>query len=344
MVDHNRVDYRSIAKAATKSDGINRKTDDNVHLQLDADFACYQAANIEQSIKENCSRLHSIINYERKLAGAGVVNVHTTLGLKGGRTEIATVKPYQDDRKKHRDPARKARVDELRSYLSTYETERTKPFPWTLQEADDGMIQTQNKRVAEFGIDSSIIRSDDKDLWMGMGKHIKSSGEIYIVDGYGSTRYEEVGNKEPKLVGKGTSWFWHQMLMGDGADTIPGLPKINVALANEFFPTKKRNPKRKPLLCGEGKAYEIMKSANDDASACRLVREFYHGYYEGNADEMFIEQAFLLWMRRDTSLNDVLKFLREECGWVGAKFSDSQKNRLRVYIEKAKSLQDGVVA
>lgn len=280
-------------------------------LQADADFFCYQCAYIDEPLSQNFRNLLQRIEVKRKSAKAERVNVFVTLGLKGGRHEMATVKPYQDSRGSSRDPAVTQRVLELRTALGNHRTATITPKVCLFQEADDAICQEQNRMIEKSGYESTVVMSDDKDLWMVQGLHCDSdTGEFTHAKGYGVTRYKDVGNKEPKLVGLGTSWFWHQMIMGDAADTIPGLPMLSGALANRYLPLKKHNPNRTPLKCGEAKAVAMLDGVNTDQEAFNRVFEGYTHHYGLDAKSMFFEQAFLLWMRRENHVLDCLKFLK----------------------------------
>jgi hypothetical protein len=331
------MDFKALGQRASETDATERKIDENCHLQADCDFFCYEVCDLEKSLQQNWTELKNQLEYKRKLAGCGVINVHVTLGLKGGRNEMATVKPYQEKRDDRRDPAIKERVRELRTLLANYKNERTNPVPWVLQEADDGMVQYQVDRIATHGVSSTMIMSSDKDLWMAGGRHVDpKTGRVYTVDGYGGVAYKDVGNVSLKLIGTGTCWFWHQMIMGDPVDNIPGLPMLSGHLANLYLPTKKYDAKRKPLACGEAKAVAVLEGAGNNIEAARRVYEAYSAHYGADAMEMFIEQAFLLWMRRTARLADCLTFLRE-CNII-AVFSAAQKLRLQQYQLKAKAM------
>lgn len=330
------MDLAAIASQAAESGSLLNTFVKGRVLQLDADFGCYECSWLDKSLQENIIQLKKLIETCRLTAGAEFVNVHITLGMKGGRNQMATVKPYQEKRNKLIDPEKTARVSALRNFLANYNTDITTPIANVLQEADDSLTIMQLERIAEFGLKSSVIMSGDKDLWMSEGLHCEQkTGDIYEVKGYGKTEWKEVGNVKPKLVGRGTSWFWHQLLHGDGADNIAGLPKLSGKLLNRYLPTKKINPKRASQPCGEAKSYAILKGVTNNREACKRVREAYiECYREGNALEMLIEQAFLLWMRRTKKLDDVLDFLTES-GMI-AVFSSSQTQRLEEYKRLAK--------
>jgi hypothetical protein len=131
------MDYQSLGATAAKSESTAPVTHKGRVLQADADFFCYECADLDESVAENFETLKGHLEVKRKMAGAEYINVHVTLGLKGGREQMATVKVYQEDRNKYRDPALKERVRELRIRLGRYKTDNTSPVVNILQEADD---------------------------------------------------------------------------------------------------------------------------------------------------------------------------------------------------------------
>lgn len=304
------VDFNALGAQAAKGEAYLAPFCKGRVLQADADFFAYEYAFLDESVNENFKRLRKHLEVKRQMAGAEFINVHLTMGLKGGREQMATVKGYQEHRT---DPARdpiKVRVRELRSLLANLRTETIFPVVNMTQEADDSLTQCQEIARKEYGNESSVIMSSDKDLWMVNGLHCDpKTGMMYNVDGYGGCSYKDVGNVELKLIGRGTSWFWHQMIMGDGADNIPGLPKLTGRLANLYLPNKKYDPHRKAIACGEAKAVAMLQDVRNDALACFRVLEAYIDYYGVEGKERFFEQAFLLWMRRTENPLDVLDFL-----------------------------------
>ena len=81
----------------------------------------------------------------------------------------------------------------------------------------------------------------------------------------------------------GHKWFWLQMLHGDTADNIPGLPKYIDG-----------NGKAKPI--GEVTAGKYLALFPD--AECLGVEKLYQGYYGERWLVEMLEQACLLWMRR----------------------------------------------
>lgn len=327
------MDISAIANVAAAEAPQVRKVVKGRVLQDDTDFHCYSAAaNIDDTPENNFKSLLRIIEDKRILAGAEYVNCHLTLGLKSGRAEIATVLPYQENRS-NRDPKIGARVKLLRNMLAGHKTKILTPIVNLYKEADDSLTEYQLKQIKEHGYNSSIIGSGDKDLWMVHGLHSnQKTGEIWKGDGYGVTMYKDVGNVKPKLIGKGKSWFFHQMVMGDKADNIPGLPQLSGRLMNKYLPTKTYNAKRKAMAAGEAKAVAMLKDVTTEEEAFSRVFEAYQDHYGsvGIAMERFMEQAYLLWMQRDGKLLDVQTYFNQ-LGF-DVKFSNAQKLLLQGYV------------
>lgn len=314
-------------------------------LIFDADIACYVNSWPEQALSTDIKNLRRHIEVKRLMAGCEYVRVYTTNGGKAGREDIAKVKKYQVGRSVS-DPAKKARVEALRAYLRDYRTKSVLPEPQWEIEADDAMSIRQRENI-EAGRVSKIM-TVDKDLDMVPGIHInyETYEEIEHPDGYGEIWIEKRGlpkskggnGVQSKVKGKGTSFFWAQLLMGDGADDIPGLPLLQTRLLNRYRPTKetakllkantaaakKKLAARKPMGIGPVVAFDILKGCTTDKEALKRVTEAYKEHYgpshkftswDGvrmhcSSGEMLIEQARLLWMLRWPD-DDVLKFITE---------------------------------
>ena len=305
-----KLDLKKIADSAVES-GQGIPVRKGRVLQLDADFLSFDCAHPDETIAHDVKRVRSKIKYLMAQCGAEFCNVHLTVGMKGGREQMASVKPYQEKRGADRDPAMTERKTALRNEMANFKFRTCKPVVNQFQEADDSLCQYQVKAIAKGELLNSVLMSGDKDLWMVPGWHCDyKTGRMWLVSGYGSTEYREVGNVKPKLVGEGTSWFWHQVLMGDTADTIPGLPKLSNRLMDRYLPLKAGKRKSGSIACGEAKAVAILDGVHDDRQAFQRVSEAYQETYgAGLWKAMFFEQAFLLWMRRTLDPLDVLDFL-----------------------------------
>lgn len=304
------MDLTALGNVAAKSSAnLSRKIQVGRVLQHDSDFACYEVADMDVPAVNNFKNLIDLLNMKRVIVGAERMNCFITLGMKSGRDTMATVKPYQENRDP--DAPIKVRVKELRHLLANYSSEHISVIVGHFYEADDLMCREQEKCIAE-GIDS-VLMSGDKDLWMVQGKHAcPKTGRIWTVDGYGKTEYREVGNVKPKLVGEGTSWFWHQMIMGDKADNIPGLPKLANVTLDKYLPLKSGKPRKTgSAACGEAKAVAILKDVTSNQRAAERVYNAYWEYYGSETMTRFVEQAYLLWMQRNDNEWDVLDFMKD---------------------------------
>lgn len=327
------MNFENLGKRASTTESMSRRIIKGRVLQYDADFACYNVSDLDEPASKSFKRLLDHLEMKRVQAGAELVNAHITLGMKSGREEMATRKEYQENR----DPDKpiKVRVRELRNMLANYApTDTMRPVFNPLYEADDMMCIMQNEAIKKHGIESSVIMSGDKDLWMVQGYHCDdNSGRIYLVDGFGKTMYKEVGNVKPKLVGEGTSWFWHQMIMGDKADNIPGLEKISNKTLDIYTPLKTGKARKEGSgTCGEAKAVLMLDGVTNDLEAARIVFKAYLEYYGNEAEPAFMEQAYLLWMQRTYESYDVQRFL-ESIG-MPLKFTSKQMKVISEFNQK----------
>lgn len=290
--------------------------------QLDADGSCYAMAKPEISFDTNVNRMFNYLNGLRGKADCEMTNLHTTMHLKGGRDHVAKYQPYQGKRQNGAEEYKK-RVGELRFALMKFEAPWLVPCPQFFLEADDSMTIYQRQRIEETGdLFSSVISTNDKDLNSSLGvvQNINSgkfsvAGKYTPEDGwtdfYGSTTYDA---EHKKLVGRGTSFFWHQMLAGDPVDYIKGCPLIMPVVLDICDPIKKPYG-RKPKTVAYGSVCKFLIGINNDMQAARRVRMIYNAYSSvyGNP-ELFEETAILLWMQRNPNPYDVYEYLNGVCG------------------------------
>lgn len=255
-------------------------------LLIDGDYLAYYAAGNDDT-DPGRARQNVLEKIEafKALSGSDKVVMHLTASEsnKGWRFIAGTVKPYQGQRDGGRKPKN---WRSLRDWMETYKGDAFKVKTWTDREADDGMAYHSNV----LGPGLAVIATADKDMRMFPGIHIdwKTYG-ITVVD---HREYRIIG-ANGKLYGH--CWFWQQMLQGDTADNIPGLPKY-----------VKPNGKLGPL--GEKTAEKLLADTECDAAGFRVVSELYQGFYEDEWADRMAEQAVLLWMRQDkvASLHDWL--------------------------------------
>lgn len=311
-------------------------------LHVDGDFLAYQVSADDEKSLDSMMHNHDVaLETLRLLAGAEHVVSHLTAshGNKGNRFELAIQKEYQSNRKG------KAKPRHLHTIKSWMEMKRG-AINHEHQEADDGLCQANWTALQEGTPELSVLVSKDKDLQMCQGWHLDwDTGELAFVDGYGFVDLDR-SMSSPKIVGKGNAYFWAQMLTGDGADSIQGLPKLPGSVLNAVKPTKaitaaletlqcdkatqakkdkasKTLADRKPGLCGPVIANEILQKVKNDKQAFTLVKTLYEKY--GNDigfthwktgdpvewQKVFVSEAQLLWMRRNPDDNDVLHYFKE---------------------------------
>lgn len=266
-------------------------------LHMDGDLLCYWAGgNEETTVGESRQRAITKINALRDHSGSESVVLHLTAesSTKGDRRLIATVKGYQAQRKSGRRPKN---WGYLRHWTEGYEGALFRSKLWATREADDGMAlcctDWFDKSEHEPGGRCLVaLASGDKDLRMVPAFHVNwSTFETTQVD---LNAFDVMGTDGLQY---GHKWFWLQMLQGDTADNIPGLP---------FWYGKK---------CGSKTAEAALSSESCNQAAFDSVFAGYEAEYGDTAFERFVEQGLLLWMRRDPagSIRDFQQFLLAQC-------------------------------
>ena len=242
-------------------------------IYLDGDgLAYYCAGNDETSLGEARVRLNDKVRNMQAACGAekAVILLTASGSHKGYRYAVARSKPYQGQRRNSRRPKNwQGLRDMLMDGVFGDDIDVT-----TTAEADD--------RFGFFGHadpERTVIATQDKDMRMVPGWHINwTDNQVrWVAPGTYDVVYDDLQY--------GTKWFWCQMLHGDNADHIPGLTRILI--------------KGKHVACGEAKVPMVLGACTNDLEAYHAVAAAYKGCYGvGWAVEM-LEQAVLLWMRKD---------------------------------------------
>ncbi len=276
-------------------------------VHIDADFLAYQSSyektGEDKSLADMQHNCATAIETMRKLAAAQYVHLHLTPSSsnKGKRFDLAIQKEYQGNRQDKPKPR----------YLHMMREWMHQKYPATMHqfcEADDGMSSAQYAKS-----DSSIICSKDKDLDMVPGLHLDwDTGEIKDTAGDFGTIWLDDSKSSTKLKGLGQKFFWAQMLMGDSADHIQGLP----VLMNEHM--------SKPKKVGPAITYSLLNDISSNKEAFVYVKSLYEktGHHVGFKhwqtgevvpwQRVFVSEAQLLWMRRETTNeNDVLAWFKQ---------------------------------
>lgn len=308
-------------------------------LNIDGDFLAYQVSADDTKAVDEMMHNHDVaVETLRLLAGASTVKLHLTKSgsTKGNRFDIAIQKEYQVGRKD------KVKPKHL-GYIKNWMEVNRGAISHADQEADDGLAQANVAAIEAGTPELSVLVSKDKDLQMVPGFHLDwDNGGLVVVEGFGSVSLDR-SKSSPKIVGKGTSFFWAQMLTGDAADSITGLPSIPGNIMNIVSPNKdtpdllerlksgtakqaaaarKKLDARKEGKVGAVTAFALMERIKSDKAAFYAIRELYkshgerHGFHHWKTGEqvewhkVFLSEAKLLWMRHYNDENDVVRFLK----------------------------------
>jgi hypothetical protein len=297
-------------------------------LQLDGDSAAYKCAGKDGTPLSLCKkRFRQFVEDKRLAAGAEFVNVCFTGGdgSKGGRYLTAVTKPYQEQRigiqKPENLPALRAwalneyqgTALDIRSVLEV-RPDRVVVVTDTSEEADDSMTQLHQQYLEKGLHELSVISAEDKDLFMNGGLFLDwNTHELKDCETpYGYIEPYTTPGGTNKILGRGKAFFFAQLLVGDSADNIPGLPYFTPAISAVEFPTsdlreqcrrlKERTmPSGKPLSeaqikqasekvkklvrttksrpCGPVAVYEYLSSCTSEKEALTKVLKAYCEYY-----------------------------------------------------------------
>ena len=251
-------------------------------LLVDGDgLAYYCAGKDDTDAGEARASLVNKVKSAARLVGAERTIVLLTLSgsHKGHRYAIARVKPYQAQRANSRRPKN---WEHLRDFMLS------KEFPFEMEGTDTAEADDLFGKWAYAQPDNVIIYTQDKDMRMLPGRHLDwVSHRMHTVDCV-SCVDREVRAMDSVFNDKqyGPKWFWLQMLQGDAADNIPGLPKYVV------------DGKAKQV--GEVTAAKLLDLVDYGFTEYSLaVAHWYKSYYGERWLVEMMEQACLLWMRRD---------------------------------------------
>ena len=200
------------------------------------------------------------LNRIRKYTGA-----EKCYHVSGYRYDIAKTKPYKGTR---HNPKPYHFYNIITYLIAEYDVRISRGG----LEADDEMCLYQTKQ------DNTIICSRDKDLRICPGWHY--SWECGGQRSVGPHCTDEVGSlsigNNGKTLGYGLKMFFYQLLVGDSADNIPGLPQI-----------------------GDAKAYKALSELTTEKELFKTVQQMYKDKLGEGAKAFFQEQAGLLWMQQE---------------------------------------------
>jgi hypothetical protein len=262
------------ARRAAAEQPMSTKSVPDRTLLVDGDGLAYFCAGSE-STSPGQARINMFdkLRAAKEASGASDILMLTTArgSDKGQRYNIATVKPYQGNRLNSRRPNNW----EFMRTLVERDQLLYKVCLANNCEADDLFAKYADK----FGALNVVHLTQDKDMRMVPGWHLDwSTHQMQYIP---LNTFAQVHNDEVY----GVKWFWLQMLQGDTADNIPGLPFIV-------------DPKGKQSRVGPVKAEKLLRLCVDNYDCYYAVRDAYKTYYGDVADIHMLEQACLLWIRR----------------------------------------------
>lgn len=241
-------------------------------LIMDGDGPAYRVAAKCKRLDTAIRQYHTAMLTEMFMTEAQFLTVHLTANTsqKNGRGNIIATQPYQGNRKNKSKPP----------LLEPLRTALTLPENWLPEmnvilhhelEADDGMM-IQSYQLKEDG----VIWSDDKDLRLTPYPYYEQS--LGVVTGsveVGSLWKAYTPGGDLKILGRADKFFWCQMLMGDQADHVKGIQKLD------------------GKLCGMVAAYNALENLHTLPEIANFVVDAYRAI-----DQNVLAEGWLLWLLR----------------------------------------------
>lgn len=275
-------------------------------LLYDGDGACYTHTNGVAKIETALRRFHEDIETHLFLAKCSSARVHLTPRgcFKNGRHLLNTVKPYQANRNGKQKPPL---LEVLRVQAEQYFKDH--PYITVIAhhdiEADDGLM------IDAFSLKNTCTISPDKDLRINPYESYDVDEGKFLVLPKGDTFgwidrkfwLTPSGKTASKLIGKGSKFFWAQMLMGDEADNVQGILKLD------------------GKLCGEAGAFNALKDIDNPDEAANLVID---GYRKINQN--VIAEGEAMWLLRNREDSAYKFFLEHDLSPANKQFVEDCYN------------------
>ncbi len=290
------MDVAALANRAAEADPMSNGPVTTIPGRLllaDGDGLCYYCAGNDDTAP-GLARANMIekLRSAARAAGAEAIKVLTTSRgcHKGYRYAVARVKPYQGQRADNRRPKN---WEFLRGLLEGGDLGYGIEVEFTsVAEADD--------LFSRYALNhpDCVIYTQDKDMHMVPGWHLDWTTHLMLHLAPGVWLHPSHDAAKPF----GRAWFWQQMLQGDGADNIPGLPFYKDGSIVGSGPNK---GKAKEIRVGEppkdtvGTATKLLANVSSDMGATLLLQGLYQTCYGERWLVEMLEQGILLWMRND---------------------------------------------
>lgn len=263
-------------------------------LLADGDGLAYYCAGKDGSdAGEARKQLVAKVKSAARMVGAEYIKVLLTdpASHKGHRYAIARVKPYQGQRSGSRRPD---------NWLALRDFMDGSGLPF---DRDASLVAEADDLFGWYSYnypDDVVHYTQDKDMRMLPGLHLDwVSHRLHKVE-YSLDMFRERErmyniNVHDSMFNEkqyGPKWFWMQMLHGDSADNIPGLPLATIKYGGSAV-----DPKYSLNRVGEAAANKIFAGHVGQAYH-DIVAAAYRSYYGERWLVEMMEQACLLWMRR----------------------------------------------
>lgn len=249
-------------------------------VYVDGDVLVYEAA-YSGGVDQAAALLHvdNKIKEASELTGGSVTLLLTSTGsLKGGRKEVYPT--YQENRVGREKPPLWQVVLDYCSYL---------PHESTAEyEADDLFAKYAYETRGKL-----VILSSDKDMQQLPGLHVNWSTRLMTYVPFGA--YDVVSHG----LQYGKKFFWLQMLMGDYADNVKGLPMYQVG------------DKWKPV---GGVTAEKLLRGLDEKAASSLVHGLYDNYGTKTGTHLYYQTGHALWLAAGPSCLTFNEYSEVICG------------------------------
>ena len=295
------LDFLGIDMAALNGGVVSPPDGSDNILLYDGDGACYVHSAGVKNIDTCYRRLEKDILTMMFLTNCDSARVHLTPKgcYKNGRHLLLGVKGYQEQRKGSKPELLEELRDTAHHHFQDHPTITI--IPNYELEADDGLI------IDAYQMPHGILISPDKDLNLNPFKDYVVEEGIFrkLPDGdtFGWIERKDwltpSGRKSSKMIGKGIKFFLAQCLMGDTADNVNGILKLDGASCG---------------MVGALKALEPITCHHE------AVNRVISGYRE--LDQNIAPEAEALWLLRNTDDNSYKLFNEYELTTANKQFLD----------------------
>lgn len=255
-------------------------------LLADGDGLCYYCAGTDDTAPGQArANLIDKLRSAQRACGAEQIKILITArgSHKGHRYAVARVKPYQGQRDGGRRPKN---WEYLRELLEVHGVPGMDVEATSIAEADDLFSRYSMTHP------DCVIYTQDKDMRMVPGMHLDWLTHLLFKLEPNVWR----ATHDEKLWGR--VWFWSQMLHGDTADNIPGLPYYTDGSILKSGPKKGQI---KEIRVGEASepVTKLLPMLMNDTHAITHIRPLYESCWGDRWLVEMLEQGILLWMRTD---------------------------------------------